>query len=784
MIESPKPTVARRVAKFVLLVFALGLPVVLYGMFACMTRMRNDVAQWLPSTYPETRQFIRFIQHFDPEAFVLVSWDGCTLDDPRVGRLAAGLVGAPSLEPEHSKSQNYSKVITGASLLETLMSPPINLTRDQALARLRGSLVGDDLDMTCVVFSMTPFGVEHMRAALRELYDVAQRDCGLMPADLKLGGPPVDNVALDEAGEASMLKVLGYTTFFGLIVCWWCLRHPLLIAIVLSAGLYTVAATQTVFYFTGGELNAIVMTMNSLVYVTAVSGAIHLANYYRELAPVVGPDRAPWQAVRHAALPLFLATFTTAVGLLSLAYSDLVPIRTLGIYSAVGVFIGLACMLGIVTSVLQLWPIEIRRPRAATPSAIDWSALPWFATRRPLLVSAIALALCGMAVWGFTRVVTSVQIMRLFSPDAKILRDYAWLEEHLGPLVPVEVIVRYGPECKLDFRERIELVERIQDRVNALPNVGSSLSAATFSPDSSALPRSGPQTFRNTVHKVRLKRHRADFERSGFLRYDEGDELWRITARVDALADVDYSRFKREIDAAVAPLLKQLDDKQVTGVQLSYTGVLPIVYQAQNSLLDGMIIGYGTDVALLAVAMVVVARSASAGLLLVLPSLLPALLAFGAMGWLGIVVDMGIVMPPSVALGVTVDDVMHFLLRVRDSIRAGHSRREAVMEAYEHCGRAMYQSWAILGLGILSFTFSPFVPTRHFGYMMMALLTIGLAGNMLLLPALLAGPLGALWERTIRRREARQAALALPRLAISPATGAGAHADVVAASSG
>jgi predicted RND superfamily exporter protein len=175
-------------------------------------------------------------------------------------------------------------------------------------------------------------------------------------------------------------------------------------------------------------------------------------------------------------------------------------------------------------------------------------------------------------------------------------------------------------------------------------------------------------------------------------------------------------------------------------------------------LLRGMLIGYGSDVALLAVAMVVVMNSLSAGLILLAASVLPALAVFGAMGWLGIVVDMGAVMPPSVALGVTVDDVMHFLLRYRDGVRAGQSRRDAVLEAYHHCGRPMYQSWAILGLGILAFAFSPFLPTRRFGYVMVALLTVGLIGNLLFLPALLCGPLGRLWQRSLlKRSETRRA---------------------------
>ena len=72
----------------------------------------------------------------------------------------------------------------------------------------------------------------------------------------------------------------------------------------------------------------------------------------------------------------------------------------------------------------------------------------------------------------------------------------------------------------------------------------------------------------------------------------------------------------------------------------------------------------------------------------------PPIVIFGLMGWLGIVVDIGTVMTPSVALGVSVDDIVHFMLQYRRAIAAGATQREAVKAAYHHCGRAMYQSWA------------------------------------------------------------------------------------------
>ena len=105
----------------------------------------------------------------------------------------------------------------------------------------------------------------------------------------------------------------------------------------------------------------------------------------------------------------------------------------------------------------------------------------------------------------------------------------------------------------------------------------------------------------------------------------------------------------------------------------------------------------------------------SAGLILLVPSVFPMLVVFGMMGWMGVVIDVGTIMTPTVALGVSVDDVVHFLIWYRRGLSEGKTRKQAVMLAYEGCARAMYQSWAVLGLGLAVFALSSFVPTQRFG---------------------------------------------------------------------
>ena len=765
---------------------------------------KNDVKQWLPESYEETRVYQWFQRHFGGEEFVLLSWEGCTLDDDRLELLTRKLTAAIQQPATDDEPKLFAEVLTGPRLIERMTGPPLNLSAEEVQQRLRGSLLGPDGRQTCMVLTLTEEGRIKARRSVDTIRHLAIDECGVPAADLHMGGPPVDNVAIDKAGETSLMRLAGLSAIIGLSMSWWSLRSGRLVALVMFAGVYSLLASMSIVWFSQTPMNAILMSMPALVYVAATSGAIHLANYYRDTVRDDGAVGAPERAIHHAWLPLSLATGTTAVGLLSLAYSELSPIRLFGIYSAIGVVVSLVVLFFFLPAAFAMWPLwhesgRTRRQRAMAGGSASnfavtsaWNAAPapapladrmqqlwtrmgeWIVGHHAV-VTAGCLALLAVAACGLPRIETSVQMMRFFKKGAPLLTDYSWLEAHLGELVPVEIVVRVNEEKSgLSFLECLELVSRVQSEVNRLPDVGSSLSAVTFAPnlESKSTARSGgilgrlikPEQRERDVRNRRLSEHRAEFLASDYVREADGELLWRISARVGALKNVDFAAFSNDLKRSIDPVLEterarlaEAHGRPIEGVGIVYTGLMPIVYKAQNSLLDGLVFGFFSDLVLIILVMIVAIRSFSAGLLLTLTSVFPAALVFGYMGWMGVIVDVGTVMTPAVALGVTVDDVVHFMLWFKRGIQQGLDRRAAVMLAYKGCARAMYQSWGVIGIGLSIFAISPFTPTQRFGLMMLTLLTAALPGNLLLLPALLAGPLGRFFEAGIQRKLRSQA---------------------------
>ena len=894
-----------------LLVFSL--PFILAGTRRTLKSNSNNVKDWLPQAFDETAEHTWFQSHFPHEQFVLVSWVGCTLHDQRLELLAKKLVppepegsednspsaiGISGEEPHDSTEERlFSSVLTGTRLVDDMIAQyqdtSYALSEAEVLDRLEGSLIHKDPNSgeynTCLVVTLSDAAKgRKLRPTIAEIRRIATEECDIGAEEIRLGGPPVDNVAIDIEGERTLFRLAGLSAIVGLGISWLCFRSVRLTAIVFWVAMLAAGVGLALVYFTGGTCDAILLTMPSLVYVLALSGAIHIINYYHDAIREGGLAGSPDRALAHAWFPCSMAAITTALGLGSLMVSHVIPISKFGLYSALGVLATLLLTFLCLPALLHYLPSREFAAKTAgreggqsaeTAFLRVWRSIGGFVIRNNTAVSLGCLAMMVFFAFGLFRIETSVKLMKLFSPNAEIIHHYTWLEDHLGPLVPMEVVLTVdNEECDLTFVNRMriaqELEEAIEDKLSK--DVGGALSAATFAPDiarrkgnymtnvayDSGLTRQLeesrdefheylavdtdrldtddptlaqlkiPQPITDLLEGQGLARLR-DIEEFGDLAAIEGissdeavrvaedidawrnvsnptldqlgitgpiaevlkskrirtlkaiqkrgylgaiegietegdvlvsdavkawktahgTELWRISARVWALTDVDYADFMDELKPVVEQVLLSHSNDGIQGIDARYTGLVPLVYKTQHELMRGLVNSLISAFGLIAIVMIVVLKSPSAGLLSMIPNVFPVVIIFGAMGWLGILVDIGTMMTAGVALGVAVDDTMHYLTWFRDGLDRGLNRKGAALAAYERCATAMSQTTLVAGLGLAAFSFSTFTPTQRFGTLMLTLLFAALFGDLVFLPALLTGPLGYFFGR--RKRESR-----------------------------
>jgi len=783
----------------------------------------------------------------------------------------------------------------------------------------------------------------HESGVLPELYN-AKLGLDQRVANLRMGGPPVDNAAIDEEGVITLVRLVGFSAIIGLTLSLLCFRSITVTIMVFFVGGVSAVASLAMVFWSGvipglshlASVDAVLLSMPSLVYVLGLSGAVHIVNYYREAVHDQGIPGAAERALSHGWGPCTLAAFTTALGLISLFTSNLLPIKKFGFYSAVGVMLTLGLLFFYLPAALTIWPFAPKQPKNpdGTPSGLAkqiehmWLAVGRWISGHHWLVTTGCMVVFLLVGLGLNKINTSVQLLKLFDAHAKIINDYRWLETHMGKLVPMELVVQIEPDMlrptlaelkvlkdedpaafqastvQLSALERLELTAHIQQVCEDVFGedgqgiIGQGMSAETFMAD---LPKSDAFTTRGGFN-AKLE-ERFDELPSDYVCRDQdtNDELWRISERLGALNDVDYGLFVHDQKLAVEPVLtayrfrkkvlRELDrlagesrgrggrnvlllgvKQPTTGsalatsqpasaaesvlearaisrdidqdnifettlidtlraarcslaphdpmahpiseipwekvqaaadcvvlisdhpdydidairsnaksfidardhifklgdsktaaergdpIRVVYTGVVPVVYKAQRTSLERLIESIALAFVMIAIVMMVLLRdwrrrpsltnsiNVPAGIVAMIPNVFPVVLVFGAMGHWNVKVDIGTMMCASVAMGVAVDDTIHYLTWFRIGLRQGLNRNQAILEAYRRVATAMTQTTLIGGLGLAVFALSTFTPTQRFGVMMVTLLAAALVGDLVLLPALLAGPLGRFFE--------------------------------------
>ncbi len=150
--------------------------------------------------------------------------------------------------------------------------------------------------------------------------------------------------------------------------------------------------------------------------------------------------------------------------------------------------------------------------------------------------------------------------------------------------------------------------------------------------------------------------------------------------------------------------------------------------------------------------MMVLLRSLRIGLLSMIPNVIPLLVTLGFMGWVGIPLRTSTALIFSVALGVAVNDTIHFVTRFREELFRTGDRAEAVRLTLLSTGRAIMFTSILLIAGFGTMMTTRFVGIFQMGVLGAVTLFAALLGDLLLLPICLV--IFRPWERFIEKKKA------------------------------
>jgi hypothetical protein len=262
------------------------------------------------------------------------------------------------------------------------------------------------------------------------------------------------------------------------------------------------------------------------------------------------------------------------VGLVSLVVSELEPIRVFGFHAAIGVMLTLAMLFLVIPGIFERWPI-VPSSGAAERTMATEDACARFMVRHAGSIAWIGMIVMAVAAVGIPRIRASVSIETLFTPASRVIRDYAWLEESIGPLVPVEVVLRFPDDSPLRPAERLDMVREVGEALSGMPAVSGVLSAATFLPDLDVGSGLRGQATRSIAAR-KLQQSLSGLDDMRIVRNVDGEQLWRVTARTSALSGIDFGDFLGVVRSRIDPIIAAHGGPD-RGVIADYTGAMPLI---------------------------------------------------------------------------------------------------------------------------------------------------------------------------------------------------------------
>ncbi|MFM9962680.1 MAG: efflux RND transporter permease subunit [Planctomycetaceae bacterium] len=549
------------------------------------------------------------------------------------------------------------------------------------------------------------------------------------------------------------LPLLGFAMMLAMVWLRWVVLTVLVV-------LVSITWTEALLVLSGLRLSMVSSMLNSLITIIGVATSMHVLLFFREQHRTRSPEEALGHSILQLAKPVWWSIATTAFGFGVLVTSHINPVASFGLMMAIGTLVVFVA----ITVLLPGCLLFGRLPEEPPPSAADryiggiLARITLWVEHHPRRVTTASVIVVALAGLGFLRLRVETDFSKNFRANSPIVRSLDFVESRLGGAGSWEVNFpapreldaeflgrvktlaerlrrEFGSSGDMDHAGRLSKVYALTDGLDLIPERFPTLSFpflrnATLTERLDALGKFQPEFVSSLYNPAK---HRMRLMLRAYERQPSESKL-QLIADVERLAQETFG------NAAESPKPGETPPKS--------TGLFVLL----AFLIDSLMADQWTSFLLSAVGitgmMWCAFRSLPFGLMSLVPNVFPNILVIGAMGWLGLPINIATAMIACVSMGLTVDSSIIYIdgyLRARAS---GLRVYPALHETHRHVGRALVYTNLALMAGFSVLALSHFIPLIYFGLLVSLAMFGGLIGNLVFLPLLIGW-----WDG---RREQRQ----------------------------
>jgi len=568
--------------------------------------------------------------------------------------------------------------------------------------------------------------------------------------EIYVTGPPAIAAQINQMVIEDLSRLMLYSVILLIIVLSWMFRHWIGLVGPIFVIFVSVVWTMAFMALVGFPLSILTSILPAFLFCVGVGDSIHMLSIYRERRKRGVENRqAIIQAVSITGPPVFYTSLTTMCGLFSLNFASVKVISEMGMAGGVGVIIAWIMSLVILPIILTLNPRSLlgadrSHSTDRTDRFIGW-CVGWSrtraGTRRHVRVLAVGLVIAVCATVGVTQLRVFHNDLDMLPDDATVKIAVMELDRNVGGGGTGELVItsRSGSLKKIEFLRGLDRV--IADMLAYRePGTGQQLVTHALSiVDVAKETRRAFKGGQDAEYKLPVDQDEAN----DFLFVFENQS----PAELSRLMTIDWTKthvtfLVRWRDAtAYKPLLDHIAQSVRTNlkgsVDMAGTGPVYVATRLITVMLRDLVVSFGTAFILVALLMVVMLREVKLGLIAMLPNLFPILIVMGVMGLTAIPLNLSTLLIASIALGIAVDDTVHFLHHFQSAYRMSGDCETAIEAAKHHAGKAMVTTSIILVTGFCVFCLSSNSAIAWLGLLTGITIAAALLTDLIILPAFL-----------------------------------------------
>ena len=725
---------------------------------ANLNNINNDLSAWVARDSPEYVEYERFRREFGGGRTLIIAVAGDALFTPEglryIDRISRDIARLPLIERVQSlATANVVRQLPpqdgddGGIEVTPLVGDRLDTAEGAAAVRqdalddplLRGDLVSADGRVTALVISTDEERIDAVRGEvieqIRGIVDTA-RPSGLTTY---FNGPLEISETYNRITLANQRDLTPPVLLITIVALYAMFRSARKVALLVFAIGVSVVWTLGLYVLLGYEMNVLTSMLTPLVVVLAVADDVHIVQHFdREMREHGERQRAFESTISHLVTPLFGASATTALGLLSLATSDVVAVHSFGVGAATGVMVDMMVSIVLVPTLL-VW----MRPDTHTPPQETWLLEPlrrlgrWSFTHATPVLAVTALVLAA-AVAGVLRLRVDTNHVNFFAPGHPLHESADVMDRELAGIYSFNVMLD-GPPDAITRPDVMARMDRLAEALRRQPQVRKVTSVADY------VKRTNQQLEGGADAAYVLPSAPGGIAQELFVfgLSDEGrTELERVVVS-------DYSR--AHLTVKLASMSSDVVFEQIfeaerlardafagSDVTPTVTGAGRIFATLDHYLVTSQVTSFGTAFVTVFAVIFMVFRSAKFGLLAIVANVVPVAAVLGLMGWIGISLNVATIMVASVALGVVDDDTIHFIGRFRRETAHGATADVAVERASMDEGRASLTTALVNSLSFGVLWFSEYKPTAWFGSLLAVTMAVAFLAEIFIVPAVIS----------------------------------------------